>query len=147
MTVTQELERLSALHTAGQLSDREFAAAKQQIVGEVGQPASLPHPTFQERVFRSSRWSAGNFLFPDRLTVAPDGIVFRKGAMFGSREEHIGYGAIASYRTDNGVFLATMRIETSGGTQPIVINGLWKSSARKMQELIRLGQAGRSEAG
>jgi hypothetical protein len=147
MSVAQELQRLSDLHDSGRLSDREFAAAKEHVIAEGDRAVVESGPAavdtlFEEQVFKSSRWSAGNFFFPDRLMVAPDGLVFRKGAMVGSREEHISFGAIASYRTDNGFFLATMKIETSGGTQPIVINGLWKSSARRIQELIRTGQAG-----
>ncbi|HVU17552.1 MAG TPA: hypothetical protein VHD32_11540 [Candidatus Didemnitutus sp.] len=144
MSVAQDLEKLSSLREAGYLSDGEFATAKQRIMAQAedgNSPVAADDLTGE--TFRSSRWSSRNFFFPDRLTVAPDGIIFRKGAMFGSREEHIGFGAIASYRTENGVFLATMTIETSGGTQPIVINGLWKSAARRIQELIRIGQGRR----
>jgi len=99
---------------------------------------------FAETTYRSSRWSAGNFLFPDRLTLAADGVTFRKGAMFGSNEEHISYRAIASLRLKNGIFLSSLCIETSGGVEPIYINGLWKSKAREAQDRIRDFPAGRA---
>ncbi len=84
----------------------------------------------EERIFHSSRWSSGNFFFRDRVTTAADGIIFRKGALFGSAEEHISYRSIASFKVDHGVFLSNITVETAGGSQPIFINGLWKSDAK-----------------
>lgn len=149
MSLTDELQKLSALHRAGQLSDAEFVAAKKRLL-EAGEPEANPAPEaesdvtapigFKERTYYSSRWSKGNLFFRDRLVVASDGMVFRKARMFGSSEEHISYRSIASYRVANGVFLANLCIETSGGTQPIFVNGLWKSDAKQIQDYIRLGQ-------
>ncbi|MEO6992160.1 MAG: PH domain-containing protein, partial [Lacunisphaera sp.] len=86
-------------------------------------------------------WSAGNLFFRDRLVLSGDGITFRKGAVFSSNEEHINYRAIASIRVKNGLFLSNVTVETSGGTQPIFINGLGKSEARELQSFIRIYQA------
>jgi hypothetical protein len=94
----------------------------------------------EEKTYRSSRWSNGNTFFPDSLTLARDGILFRKGRFFGSTEERISYKAIASLRVANGVFLSSISVETSGGSQPIFINGLWKSDAREIQDGIRAFQ-------
>jgi hypothetical protein len=150
MNITDDLRKLADLHAAGQLTDREFADAKQRAMLE-SRPA-WPSPSASNRAFaepavsitaktyRSSRWSAGNFFFPDRLTLADDGITFCKGAMFGSTEEHISYRAVASFRTKNGIFLSNVCIESSGGSQPIYINGLWKSEAKKVQDTIRAFQ-------
>ena len=69
-------------------------------------------------------------------------MLFRKGAMFGSSEERINYRTVASVRIKNGVFLADVTIETSGGSQPIFINGLWKSQAKEIQDSIRVLQRG-----
>jgi hypothetical protein len=90
----------------------------------------------------SSRWSLGNHVFRDSVSLASDGILFRKRRLFGSSEEHINYRAVASIRIKNGVFLSNVSIETSGGSQPIFINGLWKSDAKKVQDGIRAHQAG-----
>jgi hypothetical protein len=147
MSLTDDLQKLSELHRDGRLTEREYADAKRRTISDT--PVDWPAPRGPDETrtavvaasYKSSRWSRGNFLFPDRLTLAGDGIVFCKGAMFGSHEEHIGYRSIASFRTDNGVFLSTLHIETSGGSQTIVINGLWKSAARKIQDAIRAFQS------
>lgn len=149
MNLTAELDRLAALHQNGELTDREFAAAKSRLLdGEAPSPAAprilnAPPPVgalIKRKSYKSSRWSSGNFFFPDRLTVAEDGLHFRKGALFSSQEEHIHYRAIASLRINNGIFLATIDIETSGGSQPIHINGLWKSAAREIQAAVQTAQ-------
>ena len=150
MNLTDELQKLADLHAAGHLTDAEFAEAKRKLIGDsrVETPGSLetggatvePVEPLPEKKFKSSRWSSGNMIFPDSLTLASDGMHFRKGAMFGSSEEHIAYRAIASFKVKNGIFLSNVSIETSGGSQPIFINGLWKSAAREIQELVRAYQ-------
>jgi len=152
MNLTDELQKLAALHRGGQLTDREFAAAKARLLGaEASAPApevlDAPAPDAdarEQRVYRSSRWSSGNLFFPDRLTIASDGLHFRKGALFGSHEEHIAYRAIASLKVENGILLADLTIETSGGSQPIHINGLWKSAAREVQAAVQSAQSQRA---
>lgn len=148
MELTDELLKLAGLHQAGQLTDGEFAAAKSRLLGGAAAPAAprvlnAPPPAtalVKRKAYTSSRWSRGNLFFPDRLTVAEDGLHFRKGAMFGSQEEHINYRAVASLRVTNGIFLSNIDIETSGGSQPIHINGLWKSAAREIQAAVQAAQ-------
>jgi hypothetical protein len=147
MNLTDELRKLADLHKDGQLTDQEFAEGKRRLLGQAGVESSPisrkdggTKVQFEEKAFKSSRWSSGNLFFPDRLTMAPDGMVFRKGAMFGSSEEHISYHAVASFKVKNGIFLSDVCIETSGGSQPIFVNGLWKSDAREIQDLLRVCQ-------
>jgi len=143
MNLTEELQKLADLRRDGSLTDSEFSDAKRRLLAEQGAvpapssegtPAPVP---VEDSTFRSSRWSRGNLFFPDSLTLAYDGVLFRKGRMVGSSEERIGYRAIASLRVTNGFFLSNVSVETSGGSQPIFINGLWKSDARAVQEGIR----------
>ena len=146
MNLTDELRKLAELHQEGHLNDQEFAAAKRRLIAEShNEPLTPSTPSeaavqFAEKSYRSSRWSSGNFFFPDSLTLASDGMVFRKGALFGSSKEHINYRAVASFRIDNGIFLSDVCIETSGGSQPIFVNGLWKSEATEIQDTIRAFQ-------
>jgi hypothetical protein len=147
MNLTAELDKLAELHQAGQLTDGEFATAKGRLLGADAPPpaprvlnAPPPAVGIKRKAYKSSRWSRGNLFFPDRLIVADDGIHFRKGALFGSQEEHINYRAVASLRVTNGIFLANLDIETSGGSQPIHINGLWKSAAREIQAAVQAAQ-------
>ena len=145
MNLTDELRKLAELHRDGQLTDGEFAAAKARLLGSVASSPvapvlDAPAPSeagIEKRVYRSSRWSSGNLFFPDQLTLAGDGMHFRKGALFGSQEEHINYRAVASLHINHGVFLSNLNIETTGGSQPIFINGLWKSAAREAQATVQ----------
>ncbi len=150
MNLTDELSKLAELHEQGELSDGEFAAAKKRLLEAPALPRTLSAPppggpveaeskpaeAFEDRTYFSSRWSSGNFFFRDRLVVGAEGITFRKGAMFGSAEEHISYHAIASFKVDHGVFLSNLTVETSGGSQPVFINGLWKGQAKEVQALL-----------
>jgi hypothetical protein len=148
-TLTDELTKLGNLRAQGQLSEEEFVAAKRKLLSSFSEsetaspppavPADLPLP--ESKTYRSSRWSGGNLLFPDSLELSSDGILFEKGKMFGSSKEFINYRAVASMRIKNRPFLADVTIETSGGSQPIFINGLWKSDAREVQDAIRAHQA------
>lgn len=149
MNLTDELAKLAELHQKGHLTDEEFTAAKRALIveGQTQQPAQrqtgtdegTPDPIAEKR-FKSSRWSSGNVFFPDSLTLASDGILFRKGALLGSSEERIAYRALASVRVKHGMFLSDISLETSGGSQPIFMNGLWKSEAKEIQETIRAHQ-------
>jgi len=146
MNLTDELRKLAELHQEGHLDDQEFANAKRRLIAESrAEPVAPPITSeaavrFAEKSYRSSRWSSGNLFFTDVLTLASDGMVFRKGALFGSSEEHINYRAVASFRINNGFFLSDVCIETSGGSQPIFVNGLWKSEAKEIQDTIRVFQ-------
>jgi hypothetical protein len=153
MNIADELQKLAALRRDGNLTDEEFADAKRRLLSQAGEagaarpepaeaPAAEPAAAAEEKTYRSSRWSAGNTFFPDSLTLSSDGILFRKGRFFGSSEERINYKAIASLRVKNGIFLSSISVETSGGSQPIYINGLWKSDARMIQDGIRSFQRG-----
>lgn len=148
MNIADELQKLAALRKEGSLTEEEFADAKRRLLSQERDEAAVLPPTAAQGApasggqadevrFKSSRWSAGNTFFPDSLTLASDGILFRKGRFFGSSEERISYKAIASLRVKNGIFLSSISVETSGGSQPIFINGLWKSDAARIQESIR----------
>ena len=148
MNITDELTKLAELRQKGHLTEQEFAEAKRQLLMQ-GSPEKAPQPTdrndglsegifgAEERVYYSSRWTSGNIFFPDALVLVGDGIVFRKGTLFGSREEHINYKAVASFRITNGMLFSSISVETSGGSQPIVVNGLWKSDAKEIQDALR----------
>ena len=156
MNLTDELRKLAALRQEGHLTDAEFTEAKRRLltggpdiptnatvrppVREEVSTAPVSPPEFEEATYRSSRWSSGNLFFPDSLTLARDGMLFRKGALIGSNEEHVAYESVASFRINNGFFLSDITIETSGGSQPIFVNGLWKGDARAIQDTIRAFQ-------
>lgn len=94
------------------------------------------------KTFQSSRLTKGNLFFPDQIQVAEDGIHYTKRRLFGSTEENINYKAVASVKAETGVFFADLTIETSGGVQPITINGLLKGDALEIKREIQIQQNG-----
>jgi hypothetical protein len=142
MNISDELSKLADLRREGHLTEQEFAEAKRQLLLQGNaeprnEGATEGFMQSEEKTYQSSRWTSGNMFFPDSLVLVSDGIVFRKGSLFGSREEHISYKTVASFRITNGILFSTVSIETSGGSQPIVVNGLWKSEAKELQDTLR----------
>lgn len=148
MNISDELRRVADLRREGYLTEEEFAEAKRQILclgnGETKPPIAGPNEetTFEldqveETIYYASRMTSGNVFFPDEVVLESDGIVYLKRGLFGSRAEHINYRAIASFRVTHGIFFSTITIETTGGSQPIVVNGLWKEDAKELQEILR----------
>jgi hypothetical protein len=145
MNIAEEMQKLADMRRQGLLTEDEFSQAKQRLLAQApvsaaGEETAEPKAPPALTTFHSSRWSVHNLFFPDAVALAADGITFRKGRMFGSSEEHINYRSIASIRATSGLFLSSISIETSGGSQPIFVNGLWKSDARKIQDSVRLLQ-------
>ena len=87
-------------------------------------------------VFRASRWSRGNHLFPTQVLITPTSVVHYTARWFGRREETIHMAHIASVKIDTGMVLSDVLIETSGGTDPIVCHGHRKGDADRMKNLI-----------
>ena len=143
-SLTEELQRLADLRSRHELTEEEYAAAKRKLLGAEGAAQDSGHDAIAEegdsRAFASSRWSSGNLFFPDRIELTNDGVLFVKRGVFRSNQEYINYKSIASCRIKNRMFLSDLSIETSGGSQPIFANGLWKSDAREIQNLIRSHQ-------
>ena len=144
MNIADELKKLADLRTQGIITEQEFEMGKRKILYDSPLPQSwsnnqaptvriLPEPV----TFISSRWTAGNLCFPDMLTLDNDAIIYKKSAIVGSKEEHINYKSVASVKLTNGMIFADLIIETSGGSQSIVIQGLSKQDAQSASELIR----------
>ena len=87
-------------------------------------------------VFRASRLSRGNRLFPTQVAITPTAVVQYKPRLFGRQELTIHMAHVASVNIDTGVILSNVLIETSGGSDPIVCHGHRKRDAVRMKELI-----------
>jgi hypothetical protein len=95
--------------------------------------------------FTASRLTQGNFLFPTRLVVSPLRVSRVKSRWFGSNDESIAISKIASVHISTGVLWAEIRIESTGGTDPITSHGHRKGDAQRIRDLIETYQAkGRS---
>lgn len=91
-------------------------------------------------VFRASRLSAGNRIFPTQVLITPTSVVQYTPRWIGRREETIHMAHIASVKIETGMMLSDVLIETSGGTDPIACHGHRKGDATTMKNLIERHQ-------
>ena len=87
-------------------------------------------------VFRASRISSGNRLFPTQVLITATAVVQYTPRWIGRREETIHMAHIASVKIETGILLSDVFIETSGGTDPIACHGHGKGDATRMKNLI-----------
>jgi hypothetical protein len=87
-------------------------------------------------VFRASRLSAGNRLFPTQVAITPTSVIQYKPRWIGKQEQTIHMAHVASVNIDTGILLSNLLIETSGGSDPIACHGHHKGDAVRMKELI-----------
>ncbi len=101
----------------------------------------VPVDSSPSETFTASRWTQGNFLFPTRLIVSPQRVIRVKGRFFGSNEESIAVSKVASVHISTGVLWSEIRIESTGGTDPITSYGHRKADAQRIRDLIEGYQA------
>jgi len=89
-----------------------------------------------EHVFRASRWSRGNHLFPTQVAVTPTSVVQYTPQWVGRREHSIHMAHISSVEVDTNLFFSNVIIETSGGSDPVRCHGHRKHDAVEMKRLI-----------
>ena len=87
-------------------------------------------------VFRASRLSAGNHLFPTQVLISPTSVVQYTPRWIGRQEESIHLAHVASVKIDTKLLFSNVFIETSGGADPIVCHGHRKQDAVLMKTLI-----------
>jgi hypothetical protein len=91
--------------------------------------------------FVASRWTKGNLFFATRIVVTPLHVVRVRPRLFGCNEESISISQVASVHISTGVFWSDIRIESTGGTDPIVSHGHRKGDAQRIRDLIETYQS------
>ncbi len=86
--------------------------------------------------FSASRWTKGNLIFPTRIVVTPQHVLRVKPRMFGQMEESIAIDKVASVQISTGVMWSDIRIDSSGGSNPITSHGHTKRDAQRIRDLI-----------
>jgi hypothetical protein len=102
----------------------------------------MADPSPQEESFVASRWTKGNRIFPTQIVVNAQRVSRVKPRLFGSNEESIGIGQVASVHIRTGVLWSDIVIESTGGTDPITSHGHRKEDAKRIRDLIEAYQAG-----
>jgi len=78
----------------------------------------------------------GNFFFPTRIVVSPEHVLRIKPRLFGGTQESIAIPAVASVQISTGVFWSDIRIDSSGGSNPISSHGHRKRDAERIRDLV-----------
>ncbi len=100
-----------------------------------------------DHVFRASRLSRGNRLFPTQVKITPTSVVRFTPQWFGQLEQSINIAHVASVKVDSDVLFAHVCIETTGGHNVIHCRGHRKGDARAIKELIEQFQTEYYQAG
>ena len=97
--------------------------------------------TSDGETFIASRWTKGNLFFPTRIVVNQLHVSRVKPRLFGSNEESIAIPQVASVNISTGIIWSDIRIESSGGTDPITSHGHRKADAQRIRDLIETYQS------
>jgi hypothetical protein len=87
-------------------------------------------------VFKASRLSRGNHLFPAQVAISATSLTLYRPQWIGKFEESIHMAHIASIKIDTHMLFADVTIETSGGKDPVMCHGHLKTDAVEMKRVI-----------
>jgi hypothetical protein len=104
--------------------------------------STAPLTSTSSRVFTASRWTRGNFLFPTRIEVGPERVLRIKPRFLGSSEESIPITKVASVSISTGMVWSDIRIDSTGGSNPITSHGHSKADAVAIRNMIEHYQQG-----
>jgi hypothetical protein len=101
----------------------------------------MTDPLAPAETFTASRWTKGNFFFPTRIVVSKLRVSRVKPRLLGSTEESIAISQVASVQISTGVVWSEVRIDSTGGSDPITSHGHRKADALRIRDLIETYQA------
>jgi hypothetical protein len=94
-----------------------------------------------EAVFRASRLSRGNRIFPTQVAITPTSVSHYTPEWVGRKEHSIHMAHIASVRIDTNLMFSDVVIESSGGTSTVTCHGHSKADAARIKEIIERHQS------
>ncbi|HEY4053899.1 MAG TPA: hypothetical protein VGL74_09155 [Terriglobales bacterium] len=104
--------------------------------------SSAPPQPGSGETFTASRLTRGNLFFPVRIVVTPLHVSRVKPRLFGTTDESIAIAQVASVGITTGIIWSQIRIDSTGGSDPITSHGHRKRDAIRIRELIESYQAG-----
>ena len=114
------------------------------IIVAIGVPALFVwfkgRPMAGGHVFRASRMSRGNLLFPTQVSVTTS-VVHYTPELVGGREHSMHIAHVASVLIDRNLFFSDVLIESTGGVSPVRCHGHRKADAIEMKRLIEKYQS------
>ncbi|HKY33352.1 MAG TPA: hypothetical protein VJV23_12505 [Candidatus Polarisedimenticolia bacterium] len=95
----------------------------------------------EPEIFVASRLTEGNLIFPTRIVVTEHAVMRRKRDWLRVNEESVGIRNVATVNITTGILWSDIRIESTGGSDPLESHGHTKADARRIKELIETLQA------
>lgn len=89
-----------------------------------------------DHVFRASRLTKGNRIFPAQVIITPSSVTLLKPQWIGKLEESLHIAHVASISIDTNMVFSNVQIETTGGHNPVVCHGHTKSDAVAIKSTI-----------
>jgi hypothetical protein len=94
-----------------------------------------------DHVFRASRLSRGNRIFPGQVVITEASITHLHPQWIGKVEESIHISHVSSIRIDTNLLFSDVFIESSGGQNPISCHGHSKREAIEIKKLVEQFQS------
>src|SRR5437763_2049231 len=91
-------------------------------------------------IFRASRWTRGNLLFPTYIEISDKAVSRRKRSWFRMDEISMSLSKVASVHIKTGLIWSEILIESSGGSDPLASHGHKKGDAIRIKQLIENAQ-------
>jgi hypothetical protein len=91
-------------------------------------------------IFRASRWTSGNHLFPTIIEVSSQAVTRHKRSWFSKDEISISISKVASVHIKTGMIWSDILIESSGGSDPLTSHGHSKADAKRIRALVEAAQ-------
>jgi hypothetical protein len=93
-------------------------------------------PRAGDYVYRASRLTGGNRIFPAQVIITPSSVTLLRPQWIGKAEESIHIAHVASISIDTNMVFSNVQIETTGGHNPVVCSGHTKGDAVAIKSTI-----------
>ncbi|MDR3456193.1 MAG: PH domain-containing protein [Verrucomicrobiae bacterium] len=94
----------------------------------------------ESEIFKASRWTWGNHLFPTVIEVTDRAVIRHKRSWFSKDEISISITKVASVHIKTGLIWSDILIESSGGSDPLTSHGHKKADAQRIRALVEEAQ-------
>ena len=98
-------------------------------------------------IFRASRLTSGNHLFPTVIEVTDRAVIRHKRSWFRKDLISFSISKVASVHIKTGLVWSDILIESSGGTDPLTSHGHTKADAQRIRALVEEAQGVQSAPG
>src|SRR6516225_5115554 len=88
-------------------------------------------------IFRASRLTRGNLLFPTYIEVTDKAVIRRKRSWISQDEISISITKVASVHIKTGLLWSEILIESSGGTDPLTSHGIANPMPNGSRNLLK----------